>query len=401
MLNYKGNSKSVTSILAKFKSGGLFGGFCEKALLNKLLNDPGKGENFPFAEARDVLVKLNSTQQQVKAQKFGLHASLKPEYIIPDPSEEAKLILQRAAVTSKDLDIFLKTNYLSSVPQAELQEFINRGILDMLGASTPNNLRTLMHYLSKYWQVGLFGVRPTISQARLQAKALLMKAIDIHPRTVNEGGGEQTGIPDFNKFKQFVDKFFTYMKVHRSPTDELNALLLRFCASSGSIKDATALVMERPHIDEYTLETYLSALSIAHKTADTLESVKPMLLNEHTGPTAVLFLLPYCQTLDELMYVLEVVDRSSRQTAVYEQCQGQILKTLKVVDCRYSVLAVMFGVLHRIKRYAALTPDTLNTAIDTALQFGNISAVKKLLDLSKHSSSAVQRANECIQAQVI
>lgn len=397
-MNAKGTGKAVASLLSRFDSGGLFGGFSERAVLNKLLNGPVKGEKFPFVEARDTLVQLNSMQHQAKAQKARLQSSLKPELIIPAPSVEAKALLQRSAVTSKNLDIFLKTHYLSAVPLAEVQESIDRGILDMIAASTPNNLRTLMLYLSKYWQVGLFGVRPTISQARSQARALLVKSIEIHPRTVNEGGGEQTGIPDFNKFEQFVDKFFNYMKVPRVLNDELDALLLRLCAGSGSIKDVTALVMERPHIDEFTLKTYLSALSNAHKTADTLASIKPMLLNDHTGPTAILFLLPYCRTLDELMYVLEFVDRSSQRTAVYEQCQSQMLETLGAVDCNYSKLAIMFGVLHRIQKYAALCPHTIDVALETALQSKNPSAVKQLLDRSKHSSFAVQKANKYIQA---
>lgn len=369
--------------------------FNENILLEKILHPKSVDRGFPYVEALDDLRKSKSAGKARNIERKRAQISLQRSISLPKPSDAALELMRRSSVTTKEIEQFLVANYVSSHPLYAVAEQLDKGILDLISASTPNNLRTLALFLSRYWQSGVHGSRPTISVARKHAKAFLTKSLEIHPPTKHHGGGEQVGIHDMAKFETFVTNFFEYMGVSRTIDDELGDLLLRLHARCGSLSETSQLIetiQNRTALSEETLNIYLEALASSRPTPESLLRVKKLLLNDQTGPAAVKFLLPLLETRHDIVGLLSYVDRSALGPEVYQECQSHIVGRLMELDA----VSILFPILQRISKYASISSNTIDTALIHALG-GNTSSTKSTI--KQLLALAPAETEVCAQAQ--
>lgn len=365
----------ASRISASTPTAGLFSHPNERVLLENMLLHPHRPQEYPYVGLRDAVQAQRRRRTNAAVQRKRLTQVLKPgpaESSV-EPSAAALALMQRPAVSAPEIAEFVHTNHTR--PPFERRVQIHTGIMDLVAASTANNLRTLMQFLALYWQVGVAGVRPSIYDARRQARAVLLKALAVHPATEFEGGGEQVGVPDFPRFAQFVANFFAYMGVPATPQDGLSALLLRLQTRCGSLKAATAEILaQRAQVDEETLELFLQTLTRSSPDPGVLQTLRPLLVGDDMGPQAVRFLLPMV-SYGDLMSLLELVDQSTWRDEIYAACQTEML----AATLRTSSLAAMFGVLHRIQARVAVTRASVDVAL--AATKDNASAQNVLLSI--------------------
>lgn len=389
---------AVRSVLHQVRAAAdrasICGIFDENILLEKILHPKLTDHGFPFVEALDDLRKSSSSNKTQKLERKRAQISLKRSFSLPEPSESALELMRRPSVTTKQIEQFLTSNYTSSHPLYAVPNQLDFGIMDLVSASTPNNLRTLALFLSRYWQSGVNGSRPAISVARKHAKAVLAKSLETHPPTEHHNGGEQVGIHDMAKFETFVANFFEYMGVSRTVDDELSDLLLRLHARCGSLNETSQLIetiQNRTPLSEETLNTYLEALASSHPTPESLLRVKKLLLNDQTGPAAVKFLLPLLETSRDIVGLLSYVDRSALGPEVYQECQSHIVSRLMELNA----VSILFPILQRISKHAPLSSSTIDTALVHALSgktSSTKSTIKQLLELAPTETEVYKQA---------
>lgn len=150
----------------------------ERQLLEKLLTDP-TSEYPPYFVSQ--VRKLRQLEAHKPASKS---ASIRHPFSPKRPSADPELeqLLNQPTLSTRELDAYT-TKRLKSATPFEARERLHEILIEMATASSANSLRWIMQYLAKYWQSGILGVRPLIREAREQADAVLVRALEAHHPT--------------------------------------------------------------------------------------------------------------------------------------------------------------------------------------------------------------------------
>jgi hypothetical protein len=359
-----------------------------------------------------------------------------------DTVEKMKRLMHNSAITSHDLDGFLKIKCPADLNISSTKRWLVTMLTSMIGESTKRTLPAMIDLLSTYWTLGFEeGLEFNEREAYALTCALFQRALVVYKPTEytvrNQEVAAHYGLDDIDVFRHFLDAYVDSFEGEAAVVNKqekrqvLHDLLFRLAAQSGRIDIADAILSDllqrslAPSPDSIdvlivSLSKHINAQrqifpgtdeEFASVIKHDLVAYRALLISENVSPSVVDFLLSWAESPDEVYSILEISANARQSDKILHQCQVPILNA--VVRCalldggngttpiHVRAMAHMFGVLNRFTNCnAGITADAYDQCLLLSAVYGNSAGMYRSLSMRQELQEESDIPNE-ILAQVL